>query len=154
MSGMIEDQTKEKIKLKRLPRNLISRNGKRHLTPSDDFKEGKAMSYQIAVSLAAAAIGISCIATDASARGGPVGFGGGGFHGVGPVGFGGGARTAGGLPVARIKPYAVGFGAGAGTGGVGGAVAAPSYAVPLYDAAPSNGRPACGYYPYPRCRRH
>ena len=57
---MIEDQTEEKIKLKkiklkRLPRNLISRNGKRHLTPSDDFKEGKAMSYQIAVSLAAAA---------------------------------------------------------------------------------------------------
>ena len=66
---------------------------------------------------------MSYIATDASARGG------------------GGNR-----------PEAVGFGAGAGTGGVGGAVAAPSYAVPLYDAAPSNGRPACGYYPYPRCR--
>ena len=34
------------------------------------------MSYQIAVSLAAAAIGISCIATDASARGGGGGGGG------------------------------------------------------------------------------
>ena len=108
------------------------------------------MSHQIAISLAAAAIGISCIATDASARGGP---GGGGFHGSGPVGFGGGARTAGGLPVARIKPYAVGFGAGAGTGGVGGAVAAPSYGMPLYNAAPYNAAPACGYDPYPPCRK-
>jgi len=102
------------------------------------------MPHQIAISLAAAAIGISCIATDASARGGP---GGGGFHGFGPVGFGGGARTAG-LPVARRHPYAVGFGAGAGTGGVGGAVAAPSYGMPLYNAAP-----ACGYDPYPPCRK-
>jgi hypothetical protein len=129
---MIEDQTEEKIKLKkiklkRLPRNLISRNGKRHLTPSDDFKEGKAMSYQIAVSLAAAAIGISCIATEASARGG---------------GGGGGASRGG------ARPEAVGFGAGAGTRGVGAPVAAPSYAVPLYNA-----KPACGFYPYPRCRK-
>jgi len=89
------------------------------------LRREKTMSYRIAISLAAAAIGISYIATDASARGA------------------GGNR-----------PEAVGFGAGAGTGGVGGAVAAPSYAVPLYDAAPSTGRPACGYYPNPRCRRH
>ena len=89
----------------------------------------KTMFYRIAISLAAAAIGISYITTDASA------------HGSG--GGGGGGKV----------PEAVGFSGGA--GGVGGAVAAhPSYAVPLYDAAPSNGRPACGYYPYPPCRRH
>src|SRR5262249_1297463 len=45
-------------------------------------RKEKAMSYRIAVSFAAAVIGISCIATDASARGG----GGGGHGGRGPRG--------------------------------------------------------------------
>jgi hypothetical protein len=87
------------------------------------------MSHPIAITLGAAAIGISCVATDVLARGG--GGGGGG---------------------ARHRPFAVGYGAGAGTAGAGAAVAAPSYAVPLY-APPSNGRSACGYYLYPRCRK-
>src|SRR5262249_59842483 len=39
-------------------------------------RKEKAMSYRIAISFAAAAIGISCIATDASAKGGGGGGGG------------------------------------------------------------------------------
>jgi hypothetical protein len=105
----------------RLPRNLISRNGKQ--AASDNPKEGKAMSYQIAISLAAAAIGISCIATDASAGGfgfRPMGFG---AHPMGfgahPMGFGarpGGASI---MMMRRPGPMGAGFGAGAGAGGVG-----------------------------------
>jgi hypothetical protein len=60
------------------PNNSSNQNAK----PSYDVWKG---SYRIAISLAAAAIGLSCIATDASARGG--GFGGG--H-MGGGGFGGG----------------------------------------------------------------
>jgi hypothetical protein len=137
------------------------------------------MSHRIAISLAAAAIGISCIATDASARG--FGLGGHGF------GFSGGGHTSamvGGLrmnkassfrtgmnslanvPDHTIKPRSVGLaGGGAGTppaaggrvagvtGSGGGSIpSGSSYYVPAsYSADP--GDTACGRYPYPPCRK-
>jgi hypothetical protein len=103
------------------------------------------MCYRIVISLAAATLGISCIATDASA-----GFGGfhfGGFHQAGVFRATRVVHRSG-----KYKPFVQvagsaggggGFGgSGAGAGGVG--AAAPSY----------YGRTACGHYPYPPCRRN
>jgi hypothetical protein len=132
------------------------------------------MSHRIAISIAAAAMGISCIATDASARGG---FGFGGGHAVGPVGgfhmttssnFRAGAssfanvaarpsifrtgvnRTANGSPSKKYRPYSLGFaGGGAGTpalrvGPAGGGAGTP----PAGSAAGGGGGVAMGssYY--------
>jgi hypothetical protein len=63
------------------PNNSSNQNAK----PSYDVWKG---SYRIAISLAAAAIGLSCIATDASARGGGFGGGIGGGH-MGGMAMGG-----------------------------------------------------------------
>lgn len=128
------------------PNNSSNQNAK----PSYDVWKG---SYRIAICLAAAAIGLSCIATDASARGG--GFGGGGMgHGAGGFGGGiggghmggmhfGGPGTGGKSPVNRFDSSI-----GPGAPGVVAMQAAPHYAVPSYYS-----RPVCGYYPYPPCRR-
>jgi len=84
--------------------------------------------YPVAISFAAAAIGISCIATDASA--------GGGGHGSG----GGNVRSH------RIPGPPAGNLSGApGTTGSGGG------RVPYY--APASSNTACGYYPYPPCKK-
>jgi len=90
------------------------------------------MSYRIAISFAAAAIGISCIATDASAKGG----GGGG---------GGGGRSSGGTG----KIYGPGgVSPTLGPGGGGAAGGARNYAPASYYGNAT----ACGRYPYPPCK--
>jgi hypothetical protein len=135
------------------------------------------MSYQIAICLAATAIGISCIAPDASARGG-----GGGGHGVGgPMAVasvsksynsvntngvtksyksvntnfpsGGSTNTLGNGQ--KIIPRTLGAGGPTGTpsgGGVassgGGAGGAAYYAPASYSS-----NTACGRYPYPPCKK-
>ena len=149
------------------PNNSSNQNAK----PSYDVWKG---SYRIAISLAAAAIGLSCIATDASARGGGFGGGIGGGH-MGGMAMGGhmggmnfGAPGIGGRSFAA-PGFNRGFYGGAGGGrpgspprrpvqkfapmgpgapGVSAMQAAPPYAVPS-----SYSRPVCGYYPYPPCRR-
>ena len=86
------------------------------------------MSYRIAVSFAAAAIAISCIDTDASARGGGGGSGHVGSHQTPAV------------PAGNLS-------GAPGTIGSGGAGArAPNYAPGSYNSA-------CGYYPYPPCKK-
>jgi hypothetical protein len=130
------------------------------------------MSYRIAISFAAAAIGISCIANDASARGG----GGGGHGGHGPMaavsgksynsvksyntvntkpkgkfrraeGVGGptGNPNAGNPGTVTSIPRTVGVG---GPTGGGASMGAAYYAPASYDA-----NFACGRYPYPPCKR-
>jgi hypothetical protein len=87
------------------------------------------MSYRIAISFAAAAIGISCIATDVSAKGGGGSRGGGGGKILAPAGFGGAAAPKG----------------ATGGGAAGGA--------PYYAPASYNSNTACGRYPYPPCKK-
>lgn len=86
------------------------------------------MSYQIAIPLAAVAIAISCIATDASARGGSQGGSGIGSHQTPAV------------PAGNLS------GAPGTTGSGGGGGRAPNY-------APASTNTACGYYPYPPCKK-
>ena len=84
------------------------------------------MSYGIAISLAAAAIGISCIATTASAKGG----GGGG----------------------KASPQVVtGVSSTGGVNGGGGAAAGARYYAPA--SYNSKNTAACGRYPYPPCKK-
>jgi len=91
------------------------------------------MSYRIAISFAAAAIGISCIATDASAKGG------------GGGGGGGGGRSSGGTG----KIYGPGgVSPTLGPGGGGAAGGARNYAPASYYGNAT----ACGRYPYPPCK--
>jgi hypothetical protein len=85
------------------------------------------MSYRIAVSFAAAAIAISCIATEASARGGSQG-------GSAHVG----SHQTPTVPAGNLS------GAPGTTGSGGGR--APNY-------APASTNTACGYYPYPPCKK-
>jgi len=86
------------------------------------------MSYRIAISFAAAVIGMMCIAPDASARGGS-----------GGGGKGGAVQQSKNIP-GGVSP----------TGGVnqGGAAGARYYAPASY-----NNNAACGRYPYPPCKR-
>jgi hypothetical protein len=85
------------------------------------------MSYRTIISFATAAvIGISCISTEALAWRGRAGVYHGGIHRGG---------------IYRGAYVRRGVGVGLGAAAVGAAVAAPYY----------YGRPACGYYPYPRC---
>jgi hypothetical protein len=135
------------------------------------------MSYRIAISFAAAAIGISCIANDASARGGG---GGGGRGGGAPMGgvsmmrsynltsvpnnastvragvTRGLANKASNQPVRNQitlrpgpNPGPSGGGAASGTGGGGGAATGASYVPTSY----SGNAIACGRYPYPPCKK-
>jgi hypothetical protein len=98
------------------------------------------MSYRIAISFAAAAIGMSCIASDASARGG----GSGGGHAGGPaMGF---SERPGGVG----GPNGGGGPSGGGGWGGGGAAAGAGY---YYSPAQYNSSAACGRYPYPPCKR-
>jgi hypothetical protein len=94
------------------------------------------MSYGIVISLAAAAIGISCIATDASAKGGGGGGGGGRSSGsTGKIyGPGGVGQFSGGAP---------------GPGGGGTVGGARNYAPASYYGNAT----ACGRYPYPPCKK-
>jgi len=87
------------------------------------------MSHRIAISFAAAAIGISCIATAASARGGSQG-------GSGHVG----SHQTPAVPAGNLSgaPGTTGSGSGGGR--------APNY-------APASTNTACGYYPYPPCKK-
>ena len=100
------------------------------------------MSYRIVISsFAAVAIGVSCIATDASARGGGGGSGGGG-------------RSGGTAPgVHRTPEFATGVlgptGGGA-AGASGGGVAAGAL---YYAPASYYSNAACGRYPYPPCNK-
>jgi len=86
--------------------------------------------YPVAISFAAAAIGISCIATNASAGGG--GHGSGGHSTITPL------VPAGNSPG---SPGTTGSGGGGGSGG----------RTPYY--APASSKTACGYYPYPPCKK-
>ena len=121
------------------PNNSSKQNAK----PSYDVWKG---SYRIAISLAAAAIGLSCIATDASARGGGGHSGGAGGGHMGGMAMGGHNNHYNNHN--RIKPEAVGVSVAAGARGVGTMQGAPYYA-----ASSQYDRPVCGYYPYPPCRR-
>jgi hypothetical protein len=135
------------------------------------------MSYRVVISsFAAVAIGMSCIATDASARGG--GGGGGGRSGgtapsvrssiTAPTGAGahfaapggrssmtgpasGGARF--GASGVRVIPRITGVG-GPTTGGAAGVPGGSVPAGALYYAPVSyDSHAACGRYPYPPCNR-
>jgi hypothetical protein len=92
------------------------------------------MSYRIAISFAAAAIGMSCIATDVSARSG-----------------GGGGKGAGPAKGISVIPRTTGVGGptGRGAAGAGGAPAGGRY----YAPASYNSSAACGRYPYPPCNK-
>jgi hypothetical protein len=90
--------------------------------------------YRIAISFAAAAIGISCIATDASARGGSQG---GSSHSVG-------IHSTPAIPAGNASG-APGTNPGSGGGG------APSGGRSYY--APGSYNTACGHYPYPPCKK-
>ncbi len=115
------------------------------------------MSHLIAISFAAAAIGISCIATDASARGG--GRGGGGGHGGGGPMAAVSAKTYNGVntkasgKLRRAEgvggPNAGSPGASAGTPTGGGASMGAAY----YAPASYNANTVCGRYPYPPCKK-
>jgi hypothetical protein len=119
------------------------------------------MFYRIAISLAAVTIGMSCIATDALARGG----GGGGKGGGNAITTGvGGPTVKGAGKDVRVIPRTTGVrgptggggkrrlkiesttGVGGPTGG-GEAAGARYYAPALYDS-----NAACGRYPYPPCK--
>jgi hypothetical protein len=108
------------------------------------------MSYRIAISFAAIAIGMSFIATDALARGG----GGGGKGGQKAVATGVGAPTVKGAGKGvSVIPRTTGAGGptGGGAGGLtgGGAAAGARYYAPaFYDS-----NTACGRYPYPPCKK-
>jgi hypothetical protein len=137
------------------------------------------MSYRIVISsLAAVAIGVSCIATDASARGG--GGGGGGRSGgtapgvrssitrpTGGGGYiaapgvrsipsitseggptGGGDKSGGGRRNHRASVF--GPTGGGAAGGTGGGVAAGAL---YYAPASYYSNAACGRYPYPPCNK-
>jgi hypothetical protein len=100
------------------------------------------MSYRIAISFAAIAIGMSFIATDALARGG----GGGGKGGQKAVTTGVGAPTVKGAGKGvSVIPRTTG--AGGPTGG-GAAAGTRYYAPAFYDS-----NTACGRYPYPPCKK-
>lgn len=86
------------------------------------------MSYRIPIFFAAAVIGMSCIAADASARGGS----------------GGGGK--GGTVQTKAVPGGVSPTSGANQGG---AAAGARY----YAPASYNSNAACGRYPYPPCKR-
>ena len=128
------------------------------------------MSHRIAISFAAAVIGMACIATDASARGG--GGGGGGGKGGGPVrgvtaiksygpaspSFKGpvrgvtaiesyGRASSSSTPLGTIQS-GVGVPVPAGATGGGAAAGARYYAPASY-----NSNVACGRYPYPPCNK-
>src|SRR6266566_3334998 len=127
------------------------------------------MSHLIAISFAAAAIGISCIATDASARGG--GRGGGGGHGGGGPMAAVSAKTYNGVNTNGVTksynsvntkasgklrraegvggPNAGSPGASAGTPTGGGASMGAAY----YAPASYNANTVCGRYPYPPCKK-
>jgi hypothetical protein len=83
------------------------------------------MSYRILISFAAAVFGMSCLATDAFARGA----GGGGKGGTVQAKYGPGG----------VSP----------TANQGGAAAGARY----YAPASYNSNAACGRYPYPPCKR-
>jgi hypothetical protein len=87
------------------------------------------MSHRIAIFFAAAVIGILCLATDASARGGS---GGGGKGGAGQQ--------------SKAVPGGVSPTGGPNQGGA--ATGARYYAPPSY-----NSNAVCGRYPYPPCKR-
>ena len=117
------------------------------------------MSYRIAISFAAVAIGMSFIATDALARGGGGGGKGGGK--AASTGVGGSTIKGAGTGVRAIPrttgvggPTGGGGNAGLYTTGVGGptgggaAAGARYYAPAFYDS-----NAACGRYPYPPCKK-
>jgi hypothetical protein len=97
-------------------------------SPCISSKEEKAMSYRILISFAAAVIGMSCLATDASARGGS----------------GSGGGKAGTVNQTKHVPGGV-----SPTATQGGAAAGARY----YAPASYNSNAACGRYPYPPCKR-
>jgi len=111
------------------------------------------MSY-FAITLGAAAIGISCIATDVLARGGGGAGGGSGGKGGGAAvttGFGGPTVKGAGKNV-RVMHRTTGVRGPDYTTGVAGptesgGAAARYYAPALYDS-----NTACGRYPYPPCK--
>ena len=107
------------------------------------------MFYRIAISFAAVTIGMSCIATDALARGG----GGGGKGGGAAVTTGAGGPTVKGagkdvrvIPRTTRLHNEITTGVAGPTGG-GAAAGARYYAPALYDS-----NAACGRYPYPPCK--
>jgi len=120
--------------------------------PSNSNLKGKAMSYRIAISFAAAAIAISYIATDASAggRGGSTSGGHGPPASANNPSSGGTTST----PIPRVggagDPTRVGNSGGpAGTTGSGAAGATDGRAPASYYSNPT----ACGRYPYPPCKK-
>jgi hypothetical protein len=141
------------------------------LVPSNSKKGERTMYHRIVISsFAAVAIGMSCIATDASARGGGGGFGGGGGGRSGGTALGVRSSTTG--PTAgggyfaasgvRAMPSITGVRSAVGGGGrfahriagVGGptgdgGVAGARY----YSPASYDSNAACGRYPYPPCNR-
>jgi hypothetical protein len=128
------------------------------------------MSYRIAISFAAAAIGISCIATDALARGGKSG---------GPTG--GPSFTSSGVSASKASSGSGGFASGSQTtkggsqttkggsqttkpiyypGGLsptlpppGGPAAGAAGRARYYAPASYDSTAACGRYPYPPCKK-
>jgi len=114
------------------------------------------MSHQIAIFFAAAAIGISCIATDAPARGG-----GGGSHGGGGPMVAVSGKTYNSMNTSALpRAYSVNRKAGkirradgaggpnAGSPGASAGMGAGYYAPASYTA-----NIACGRYPYPPCKK-
>jgi hypothetical protein len=123
------------------------------------------MSHRIAISLAAAAIGISCIATDASARGGKSGGPTGGPSFTPSGGSASKAPTSGVFTSGSNKPM---YGPPSGSnkpiygppGGVsqtlpppGGPAAGGAPGARYYAPASYNSTTACGRYPYPPCNK-
>jgi hypothetical protein len=121
------------------------------------------MSHQIVISFAAAAIGISCIATDALARGGKSG---------GPTG--GPSFTSSGVSASKASTGSGGFAGGRQTtkggsqttkpiyypGGLsptlpppGGPAAGAAGRAQYYAPASYDSTTACGRYPYPPCKK-
>ena len=87
------------------------------------------MSYRVAIFFAAVVIGMSCIATDASARGGSSG----------------GGKT-GAVQQSKNVPGGVSPTSGANQSGTAGGAR-------YYAPASYNSNAACGRYPYPPCKR-
>ena len=121
------------------------------------------MFYRIAISFAAVTIGMSCIATDALARGG----GGGGKGGEKAVTTGvGGPTVKGAGKDVRVIPRTTGVGRSTGGGGKGRVKVPPLYTTGVggptgggaaagaryYAPAFYDSNAACGRYPYPPCK--
>jgi hypothetical protein len=108
------------------------------------------MSYRIGISFVAVAIGISCIATEASARG---------RGGSAPLASANKSISPGGTVTTIRKTVGAGGPAGGGTTGstVGGPAGATSGGAAggarYYAPASYTSNTACGRYPYPPCNK-